>query len=245
MDTYQHVQFNLLCQSILMNLRRHIPNSITLCNLLLGSLSIIFSLKMDVPMAGVLILLATIPDFLDGLAARMLKVTSDIGKDLDSLADMVSFGLAPAILYYQIGEFHSVGPAKYIVVILPLFAAIRLAKFNNDDRQSEEFYGLPTPSVAIFLAAFPFFIEFDHSMKASMLSNVWIYSSIPVLLSVLMVSEIKLFSLKFKSLSLGENVYRYLLISGAIILFVLLRWTGIPLIILFYILLSLIRNFVR
>ncbi len=228
-----------------LEIKRHIPNFITLSNLLLGVLALIFASKGEFIWAGAFIFLATIPDFLDGLMARMLGVTSDIGKDLDSLADMVSFGVAPAVLFYQLEIYYEFKWIAYVVLLIPLFAALRLAKFNNDDRQSEEFFGLPTPSVALFIASWPFIIEYDLYHLEAYLTTAFTFVAVPVVLSVLMVSEIRLFSLKFKNLTLVDNRYRYLLLLCAFIMLIFLRFAAIPLIIILYIVLSIIRNFAR
>lgn len=144
-----------------MAIRNHIPNLITVSNLLLGVLSIVSSSRGELTWAAGFIYLATIPDFLDGMMARLLKVTSAVGKDLDSLADLVSFGVAPAVLFFELEIYAGYKWLPYVVLIVPLFAAVRLAKFNNDNRQSDEFYGLPTPSVALFMASWPFLYEYS------------------------------------------------------------------------------------
>lgn len=234
-----------------MNIKKHIPNFITLCNLLLGVLSILFALKGELLWAASFIFLATIPDFLDGMVARILKVSSKIGKDLDSLADLVSFGVAPAILFYQLEVYEQLYLqigfrwVPYLVLLMPLFAALRLAKFNNDERQSEEFFGLPTPAVALFMASWPFIIEFDVYPLEGILVSKSTFILVPLVLSALMVSELRLFSLKFKSLRLVDNQYRFLLLLCSAILLIFFRFAAIPMIILLYIFLSIIRNFAR
>lgn len=182
---------------------------------------------------------------MDGLMARMLKVSSDIGKDLDSLADIVSFGVAPAVLMFQFEHYMGLKWIPYLMMLLPLFAALRLAKFNNDDRQSDEFYGLPTPAVALFVASWPFMVEYDLYHLESILTHKYTFIVMPVLLSLLMVSDLRLFSLKFKSLKLVDNRYRYLLLLLAFVLLVFMRFAAIPIIILCYLVLSISRNFAQ
>jgi CDP-diacylglycerol---serine O-phosphatidyltransferase len=228
-----------------LEIKRHIPNFITLSNLLLGVMALIFASKGELLWSGAFIFLATIPDFLDGMMARILGVTSDVGKDLDSLADMVSFGVAPAILFYQLQMYFEFQWIAYLVLLVPLFAALRLAKFNNDDRQSEEFFGLPTPSVALFIASWPFMIEYDPYNLEPLLTSKVTFVLVPLVLSFLMVSELRLFSLKFKSFRLADNPYRYLLLLCAVVMLVFIRFPAIPLIIILYIILSIIRNFAR
>jgi CDP-diacylglycerol--serine O-phosphatidyltransferase len=228
------------------NIKKHIPNTLTLCNLCLGFLSITESSRGDFVWGALFIFAALIPDFLDGLVARVLKVASPIGKDLDSLADMVSFGLAPAFLIFQFGSNNtelSGTILKYLPVLFAAFAALRLAKFNNDERQSDDFYGLATPSASLFLASLPLIYEqnkFDLGWIAIQSTTLCI--SI-IVLSVLMVSNVRLFSLKVKNLKWRGNEYRYTLLILAVIYFTIFGYWGIPFLIITYLILSLFRNF--
>jgi len=222
---------------------KHIPNAVTLSNLALGVLSIICSMDHELLWAGTFIALATIPDFLDGLIARLLKVSSKMGKDLDSLADLVSFGVAPAILIFSLQEQYDTGKIQYLAVLIPVFAAIRLAKFNNDDRQGTEFYGLTTTVTALWLSSWPFLIEYDRHIPEYVFTSSILFVVIPILASLLMVANFRLFSLKFKNLKWADNKLQFgflILCLGHLALF---GFFGVTLIIFTYIVLSLIRNF--
>lgn len=226
-----------------MKILKHIPNAFTLGNLGLGVLSIICSMNHEVLWAATFIALATIPDFLDGLIARMLKVSSDVGKDLDSLADLVSFGVAPAIMVFSLQTQYDNGWIQYVVLILPIFAALRLAMYNNDTRQGVEFYGLTTTVTALWLSSWPFLIEYDRHIPESIFVSPYLFVGIPVLASFLMVANFRTFSLKFKNLKWKDNKLQFgflILCLGHLALF---GYFGVTLIIFTYILLSLIRNF--
>ncbi len=151
-------------------IKKHIPNAITCGNLLCGCLAIVKSFEGDLVWAAYLVGIAAVLDFLDGLAARLLKVSSPIGKDLDSLADMVTFGLVPGIVMFQMISFSNLlypfdlfHSLKYFAFIIPIFSAIRLAKFNNDTRQSDSFIGLPTPANAMIICSIPLIFAFEGS----------------------------------------------------------------------------------
>lgn len=226
-----------------MKIKSHIPNAITLSNLALGILSIICSLSHELLWASTFIALATIPDFLDGLVARLLKVSSNVGKDLDSLADMVSFGVAPSIMIYSLSQQYISGWIPFVVIIIPLFAALRLAKFNNDTRQTTEFYGFTTTITALWLSTWPFLIEYDHYLPEEVFTSPITFAVVPVFSAIMMVVNVRFFSLKFKNLKWSENSLQFgflVLCVGYIALFLFL---GVTLIIFTYILLSLIRNF--
>jgi len=222
---------------------RHIPNAITLSNLALGVLSIICSSRHELLWAATFIALATVPDFLDGLVARLLKVSSNVGKDLDSLADLVSFGVAPAIMIFKLQEGYGSSWIQYLSLLIPVFAALRLARFNNDERQTDVFYGLTTTATALWLSSWPFLIEFDKFLPEAVFVSSWTFAIVPIAAAFLMTADIQLFSLKFKNLSWNENKIRFgflILCVGYIALF---GFLGVTLIILTYILLSVIRNF--
>lgn len=229
-----------------MNPVRHLPNAITLSNLALGVLSITCSTRHDLFWAAAFIAVATIPDFLDGLVARLLKVSSKVGKDLDSLADLVSFGVAPAIMIFKLEEqFLEPGYkwVSFLTLCIPIAAAIRLAKFNNDERQVEDFYGLTTTATALWLSSWPFLIEFDRFLPDSVFTSTLTFALIPVLASAMMLMNLRLFSLKFKNLKWSENRIRFgflVLCVGYVALF---GFLGATLIIFTYLVLSVIRNF--
>ncbi len=231
----------------------HIPNAITLLNLLSGCFSIVSAFEGDLVGAAYFIFLASVLDFLDGTFARILNARTEIGKQLDSLADMVSFGLAPGFILFHLinnsliitGLQITDNVLPYIAFLIPVFSALRLAKFNIDTKQEFGFIGLPTPANAILIASFPLilFYELENSfISLNILQNTWILISISILLSVLLVAKLPLLSLKFKSISFSDNKSRYTFLLLSIILLVILKFLAIPLIILLYVIISVIEN---
>lgn len=219
-----------------MMIKKHIPNFLTSCNLLCGCFGIYFVFSGDLLLATYLIWTALIFDFLDGFAARMLKVSSPIGKELDSLADMVTFGVLPAfIIFALLSEKQNIYEyLPFVAFVVPVFSALRLANFNIDERQSEEFIGLPTPANALFLSSLIF-------LEGTLME--WILAPWPlvvtvIIFSLLLVAPLPLFSLKFKSFRYSENKLRinFLLLSLLSLLF--FKTAGIPLIIVIYLTLS-------
>lgn len=224
-------------------MKKHIPNSITLLNLFSGCFAILLATQGYLKEAAAMVLVASVFDFFDGMVARLLHVKSNTGKELDSLADVVSFGVAPGMIMYQLFIQANITDLIthniYIIpacisFLFPGFVALRLAKFNLDTRQTEIFYGLPSPAAAFVLVSFPFFTQNEYSF--------WIYTAVILFLCVFMLANIPLLSLKFKNLGLKNNIFRYILIAIAIILVVFLAFRSIPFIILTYICLSLINN---
>lgn len=215
---------------------RHIPNALTCANLLCGVLGIVFILQgRDVP-AAYFIWAACVFDFLDGFAARFFKVSSPIGKELDSLADMVSFGVLPGIMMFQlIAQSATDAWMPYAALSLVIFSALRLAKFNVDTRQSDSFIGVPTPANALFITALPFVPEGFNGF----LSNPWALVAIVALFSFLMVSPFELLALKFKHFGWAGNEIRFIFVALSLLWMV---WWGlaspVP-IILTYVVLSL------
>lgn len=234
-----------------MRLKNHIPNFITLLNLLSGCLSILFFAEGQIVLASWMIFLAALFDFMDGFAARALKAYSKIGGDLDSLADVVSFGVAPGmIIYHLIMISHGRQPLfvfemdilPYSAMLIPLFAALRLAKFNVDERQTSSFIGLPTPAAGLLIASLPLIRESlyeGQSLFYMVLTNTYFYLGIIFSLSFLMVSELPLFGLKFKSYGIKGNEVKYIFILTSIVLLLFLQIVAIPFIILLYLLFSL------
>ncbi len=241
-----------------MSIKKHIPNSITCLNLLFGCFSIVYALKGNLIFASYFIAIAAVFDFIDGFAARVLKAYSAIGKELDSLADVVSFGVAPGIIVFQLLQlsdnlpvfiiFGKTNLVPFVAFLIPVFSALRLAKFNIDTRQTESFIGLPVPANALFFAAFPLIIKQFAEMCSCMhayvdfFTNAYLYFVLIVVFSFLLVSNIPLFSLKVKNLKIKENIYRYLLLVFSIVLFIMFKYIAIPIIIILYIVLSLIQN---
>ncbi len=239
-----------------MKIKEHIPNFITLLNLLSGCIAIVFIFKNQLPIASYLIGLAAIFDFLDGFFARLLKVQSPIGKDLDSLADMVSFGLVPGLILFKLIEYSSgisvntgfISVVPFLAFLIPLFSALRLAKFNNDKRQTDVFIGLPTPANALLIASFPLILIQQStlvginllSIQSLFLSTIFLVV-IAILLSYLLIAEIQLLSLKFKNFTWKDNKIRYIFLGTSCFLLLLFFYLAIPIIIILYILLSIIQ----
>lgn len=219
-------------------LSSYIPNIITCCNLTAGSLAVIMALRGTFEQAAIFILIAAVCDFLDGLSARLLHAYSDMGKELDSLSDLISFGLAPGLMVYALLNDYLLLPygnleyLAYIALLIPVAGGIRLAKFNVDDRQTSSFIGLPIPANALFWIGVCFADTRDwHPV---------IILALIVLFSYLMVSNLPMFSLKASNLSCSNNKLRYILVITSLGLVIWLGLTGLAGAIIAYILLSLI-----
>jgi CDP-diacylglycerol---serine O-phosphatidyltransferase len=220
-----------------MNIIRHVPNFITCLNLTAGALGVIWC-RENLPFAAYMIFIACLFDFIDGFAARLLKASSPIGKELDSLADMVSFGLLPGLIV-----FHIIGNSslehkeilKFAGLLIPVFSALRLAKFNIDERQSYGFIGVPTPANAILFASFALIFGTGNLEHWQML----MIAVLSVIMSLLLVSEIPLFALKFKSFAMKENLHIYLFLAISAVLVLIFGKFAVPGIIFLYILTSL------
>ncbi|MBQ8704206.1 MAG: CDP-alcohol phosphatidyltransferase family protein [Bacteroidales bacterium] len=230
-------------------IKRQIPNLITLCNLMCGVESVFASLATgDVRLAAVWICAGIFLDFFDGLTARLLKVPSEMGKQLDSLADVVTSGVAPAFLMVKLVEeplremlpLWAVGLIMLPFVLMPAFAAFRLAKFNIDTRQSHSFLGLPVPSNALIWVG----LALTGFVVGSPAVGI-VMAAVALATDILMVSEMPMFSLKFnfKDMSWHTNAIPYLFLIGCAVLIAVSRqWYALSLIILWYILLSLITQ---
>jgi len=247
---------------------KQIPNLFTLLNLVFGCLAIVFILQngilitvdaggtelLYIPekiwMASLFIGLAAVVDFLDGFVARLFKASSEMGKQLDSLADLVSFGVAPAMIFYQFLRLSFAQEEGGLdvsllwlvpVFILPCAAAYRLARFNLDTSQSYSFKGMPVPAVGFFVASLPLiYWNVQDEMIRNLLLNKWFLYGLVLALSWLMVSTLPLMALKFKDYSLKNNLPKYLLVAIAIVSVILLKWLAPPVIVLAYVLLSLL-----
>jgi CDP-diacylglycerol---serine O-phosphatidyltransferase len=234
-----------------MRIKNHIPNFVTLLNLISGSIAIILAFSGEMVLASWFIILAAILDFFDGMVARLLHAKSDIGAQLDSLADVVSFGLAPSVIMYllilQSPNLSSCSIANmpllpFAALLLVAGGAYRLAKFNTDPQQETEFKGLPIPSTGLFIAALPLIInQYRQSEELTgFILNHYILLAIILLLSWLMVSNIPMISLKFKNLKWQGNVSRYILVGSVPVLFIFFRFSAVPMIIFLYIIISII-----
>lgn len=225
-----------------MKIKAQIPNAITLFNLLVGVIGIIRVLDGDIVSGAYFILLAAFFDFLDGMIARLLKVQSEMGKELDSLADVVSFGVLPGVILFMMAKANSTSDwLPYLTLIVPMLSAFRLAKFNLDTRQSDRFIGLPTPANALFISTLPF-LAMQWPVLGEIVTSPWVLVGIAWVFSILLLAEIPLIALKFKNFSFQQNVFRYVLIGLSLGIFLWLGLAGIPLIILVYIGLSIIEN---
>lgn len=250
-----------------------IPNLFTLLNLFFGCIAIVFTLQTEsviiyvndefsgssfnipekLTWAAIFIGIAAVVDFLDGFVARLLHATSDMGKQLDSLADVVSFGVAPGAILYQLLRFSFAreenGLEVSMIWLVPGFvvscaAAYRLAKFNLDETQSYNFKGLPTPAVGLLVASFPLILHFNAATFGigNFLINKWVLYGLIILVSYLMVSNIVFMGMKFKDYTIKNNLPKVILILIAVISAVFLQWIAVPVIFLSYFLLSLVNK---
>lgn len=237
-----------------MQIKKHIPNILTLLNLFSGSIAIVFAFEGLFHLAAIFVGIAAFFDFADGLAARVLKSYSAIGKELDSMADMVSFGFTPAVVLFRLLQDASsitalcisdINVLPFISFTITIFSALRLAIFNVDTRQSDVFIGFPTPANAIFILSIPFAVHFGstssvwHPLFSWILSNEWMLIGVTLSLSWFMVANLPLFSLKFKNLKLSDNLIRYIYLAGSVLLLIVFWWHAVPLIMIFYITLSM------
>ena len=199
-----------------MSIIKHIPNTITSMNLLCGVLGVISTFKGSYDTAFLLMLAAAACDFCDGLSARLLNAYSDLGKELDSLADMVSFGVLPALMIYSLmTDIHGDSLLCYVPLLIAVFSALRLAKFNIDERQSDNFIGLATPACAMICGSFAYYVSKDPtSVLYSWSCSRFFLPAASVILSLLLISEIPMFSMKFKK---GSKTNRIRLIFIALI----------------------------
>lgn len=219
-----------------------LPNLMTCGNLLCGCVGVVSAFRGDLLLAGMLIGVAGLLDFGDGFVARLLKQNSEIGKQLDSLADVVTFGVLPALIIFQLIERTSNDIPhfpSYLAFVLAIFSALRLAKFNVDTRQSDSFIGVPTPANAFLVASLPFIIRHNPALEPFIVNqtNLLIYT---FLMSFLLVAELPLFALKFKSFGWNGNELPFSFLGISVVLLVLLHFAAVPLVIALYILLSLV-----
>ena len=217
-------------------MKRHIPNLITSLNLLTGTVGIIWVFQENVSDALIFVIIAGVFDFFDGFAARLLKVQSPIGKELDSLADMISFSAFPALFLFVYLQQQELYLAAYSALIIAPFSAMRLAVFNIDDKQSDKFIGLPTPANAIFITSLPL-------LNPRLPEWGWII--LALVSSVIMVAPIEMIALKFKTYGVRENLLRYVLIVFSITVLLVFGLKGLVFMVPGYILLSVFSNFLK
>ena len=247
-----------------MSVKPLIPNTFTLLNLLSGSIAVLFAVHSNFVAAAIFMFFGIFFDFFDGLLARKLNVQSELGIQLDSLADMVTSGLVPGIVMYKLlassidapqiassNEWNStisfadlkLEPFALIGLFITLASAYRLAKFNIDQDQQAYFKGLPTPANALLIVSLPLIIEFqNNALATNLILNKWFLIGITIFSCYILNSRVKLLALKFKNFKLGDNLYRYALLLIAILLLALLNFVAIPLIILSYIGISILKQ---
>jgi len=245
-------------------MKKHIPNLITALNLLCGCLAILYVVSGNLIVSSFLVIAAMFFDFFDGLVARLLHVQSKLGVQLDSLADMVSFGVVPGMIMFQLLN-KSLSPQVLVTgfetteilngfefgmsfipfagMIIILASAYRLAKFNIDNRQSENFIGLPTPANTLLIISLPLIFQYQSSpLIEHVIFNHWFLITFTVVSSFLLNAEIKLFSLKFKTWDFNSNQARYIFLVLSVLAIFTLKFIAIPLIIVLYILVSLLMK---
>ena len=210
-----------------MSIKNSIPNFVTCCSLISGCIACIMALRGNLPMATLWIVIAAVFDFGDGFAARSLHAYSPMGKELDSLSDMVSFGVAPGMIVYWLLEQ---------ALVIPVFSGLRLAKFNIDERQTTSFIGMPVPAHALFWASIGY--AFHSAVPVDSIGFIAGTIVAAILFSSLLVSEVPMFSLKVKSLAWKGNELRYILVAGAVVFVTLFGVLGIAGTVILYITLS-------
>ena len=238
-----------------MKIKKHIPNLITLGNLFCGTIATIYAVQADFVFAGLFVILGILFDFFDGFAARLFHVSGELGKQLDSLADMVTSGVVPGIIMLKLIEVNTINASNsffddsilgisLVGLVLTLGACYRLAKFNIDTRQSDFFIGLPTPAMSLFVISLPLIQEYSNiEFALNLITNNYFLIAITILLTYLMNAQLPLFSLKFKDYSVKNNLIKYVFLIASLLMIIFLQYISIPLIIIVYVVLSVISNF--
>lgn len=231
-----------------MNIKKQVPNMITLLNLFCGCIAVVFVAELNYEMAFFFVCLGIFLDFFDGFFARLFKVSSPLGLQLDSLADMVTSGVVPGYVMYSMLKL-SQNPAStdiiipYLGFIIALGSCYRLANFNIDTRQTDSFIGLPTPANALFILSLPLVLKHSDSLVVfDILTNQWILLAITVISAYILNAEIPLFSLKIKDFTFKKNALQIVFLTLSVLLLVFFKYLGIPLIIITYVLLSVFNN---
>jgi CDP-diacylglycerol--serine O-phosphatidyltransferase len=231
-----------------MNIKKHIPNSITLLNLLCGCIAMVFVTQSDFEMAFYFVCLGIFLDFFDGFFARLLKVSGPLGLQLDSLADMVTSGVVPGyVMFFMLSNSqHEISASpmfNYLGFIITMGSCYRLAVFNIDTRQTNSFIGLPTPANALFILSLPLVLRYSDSLIIlEVLTNQWVLVVITLFSAYILNAEIPLFSLKVKKFSLKHNALQIGFLFLSFLLLIFFQYAGIPLIIISYVLLSIVSN---
>lgn len=244
-------------------MKKHIPNLITMLNLLSGCIAVVLAVQNHLDLAAFFVFLGIFFDFFDGLAARVLKVQSELGLQLDSLADVVTSGVVPGIAMYQMlamsqGGFvlgwegtaaskevvwvgEDIVPLALVGFLITLSSAYRLAKFNIDDDQKTSFKGLPTPANALFILSLPLILKYqDNLVISNWLMNPWVLLFITLLSTYMLNAPVRLFALKFKSWGFKGNGVRYTFLLLSLVMAVTMKFLAIPLIIISYVILSVV-----
>lgn len=227
-------------------MKQHIPNILTLSNAFAGSIALVFIFEQAWEKVLICVGIGLLADFLDGGVARLLGVSSELGKQLDSLADMISFGVVPGAIMYQLLLMSCTTTAystllAFVAFLIPVFACLRLARFNLDTKQSENFIGLPTPAATFFVIGL-LLISWQNLIGASVLAQPMVLVVLTLLISWLMVSPIPLFGLKFKHFQWKGNEVRFVFLGAALILLISLKAAALVPIIALYVLLSLLQT---
>ncbi|TMU57162.1 CDP-alcohol phosphatidyltransferase family protein [Flagellimonas algicola] len=242
-------------------MRSYIPNFLTLLNLFSGCVATVFAVLNQLEMAAIFVFIGIFFDFFDGLAARALNVQSEIGVQLDSLADMVTSGVVPGIVMFQLLDMSQasgwsegqlggipwlgadVAPISFFGFIITLASAYRLAKFNVDENQVSSFIGLPTPANTLLILSLPLILLYHHNDALNnIILNQWFLLGLTLVSAYLLNSRIELFALKFGNWSFKDNAVRYLFLVASLVLLITLRFLAIPVIVILYILLSIINK---
>jgi len=249
-------------------MKKHIPNLFTLMNLFSGMIAVIMAATDELVLAALFVFLGIFFDFFDGFFARKFNVAGELGKQLDSLADVVTSGVVPGIIMFQlmlyaakgqwfmelsceVGNWHEYQDTYYYFLpfsglFITLAAAYRLANFNIDERQTSTFIGLPTPAFSIFVVSLPLILFYsDNSFFTGLVQNFYVLLGITILGCYMMNAEIPLFSLKFKNYGWKGNETKYLFLLGTMVMLLALQTVAIPLTILLYVLLSVIENRIK
>ena len=250
-----------------MTLKTHIPNVVTLLNAFCGSVAAIFAANSNFVMAAIFVFLGIFFDFFDGLIARKLNVQSELGIQLDSLADMITSGLVPGIIMFKLlslvvnssdtfinEEWNSyihlsgvnASMLPFIAFLITMASAYRLAKFNLDEDQQDHFIGLPTPANTLLIISLPLIIEFQNNdIMNAIILNKWFLIGLTLVSSYLLNSKIDLFALKFKNWSFKNNSIRYVFLLLSVVSLIILQFAAIPLIVVIYLVMSILNNLAK
>ncbi|WP_348799506.1 CDP-alcohol phosphatidyltransferase family protein [Flavobacterium adhaerens] len=233
-----------------MNIKKHIPNTITLLNLFCGCIALVFVSKDDFELAFYFVCFGIFLDFFDGFFARLFKVCGPLGLQLDSLADMVTSGVVPGFVMYKMMLSSSVAMNEgllqyfpYLGFIIALGSCMRLAKFNIDTRQTDSFIGLPTPANSLFVMSLPLVLKYSDSLLIfEVLTEKWVLLLITLFSAYILNAEIPLFSLKIKKFNFKDNALQIIFLAISVLLLLTLNYLAVPLVILLYVLLSVLNN---